>query len=303
MNKATLFFKIAGRTTFGIFLVLITFITTYFISGVIAIGAITEVVEIDLGMTSNSAFNYVITTKEISYILTTSALSLSILPTVVMAIVQLVIINEYKSELTSPSPTPLSRAAICEEIKRRNAERDELEYQQVLEKMPYTGKGLLTKPEKELWRILKKYIPEWQYVIAKPCLKEFISTPNYKYSHIDKRAWREIAQKHVDFLVCSAYSLNPLFAIEYDGSTHDPDNPNNSSTVRSDEFKNKLFKQIRIPLIRIDYNSGYFLEAEVESSIMKMQDKFTYKFTFQLLLQPLNSREDRSSRFTSCQTE
>ncbi len=151
------------------------------------------------------------------------------------------------------------------QLKQQRDRADEWQYQQVLQRLPYKRGWLLTIPEKKLWNILKAVIPKNQYVVAKPCLKEFIKVQGYNESAVNRRAWREIAQKHVDFLVCKKSNMYPLYAIEYDGQTHDPGNPANATTIESDYLKNRIFARIGMPLLRIEYEkSEYMLEQQVK---------------------------------------
>lgn len=135
------------------------------------------------------------------------------------------------------------------------AQADALQYAQVMSLMPYEPKYLMTYREQRFFlalidalRILKKDFT----ITVKPSIKEFVQVPDYESDDVHKRAWREISQKHVDFLVCNT-SGYPVAAIEYDDSSHDKDNPQNERTIRSDEFKNVLFSKLQIPLVRISY--------------------------------------------------
>lgn len=58
-------------------------------------------------------------------------------------------------------------------------------------------------------------------------------------------AFNKISQKHVDFLLCDPATFRLTAAIELDGSSHW-----RRDRQESDEFKDELFREIRIPLIR-----------------------------------------------------
>ena len=57
----------------------------------------------------------------------------------------------------------------------------------------------------------------------------------------------KIAQKRVDFVICNKENLEPLVAIELDGSSHKI-----RSRIERDIFVEALFKTIGFPLVRID---------------------------------------------------
>ena len=192
------------------------------------------------------------------------------LPAVIVLVRKLIELSHFLSNNKSKSLDAQKTPLTYEEIQQRKEQADEREYQAVLQRMPYKKKYVLTNPEKLLWKILKRYIPKDEYVIAKPGIKEFVRTLEYNSSAINQRAWREIAQKHVDFLVCNAYSLYPLYAIEYDGDTHDPNNPANAATIRSDDFKDRLFSEIGLPLLRIEYGPEDYVKFQVEEALKKL---------------------------------
>ena len=63
--------------------------------------------------------------------------------------------------------------------------------------------------------------------------------------------FRQIAQKHIDFVICDR-ELRVLFAVELDDSSHDTE----EAKIR-DLFKDRAFKAARIPLRRIrDYDEA-----------------------------------------------
>ena len=133
---------------------------------------------------------------------------------------------------------------------------DDAQYRAVLMTMPYARKNLLTKEERKFWYVLLEALRgRGVSITVKPSLKEFVQVPSYSQSTVSQRAWREIAQKHVDFLICEKGTMKPLFAVEYDGDTHSKLDASNAATVRSDEFKDQLFAKLGIPLIRVPYGN------------------------------------------------
>ena len=67
---------------------------------------------------------------------------------------------------------------------------------------------------------------------------------------------------HVDFLICEKENFNPLIAIEFDGGHH-----KNKDQQLSDAFKDELFRENSIPLIRFnysDYKKGIIIDQVKE---------------------------------------
>jgi very-short-patch-repair endonuclease len=65
-----------------------------------------------------------------------------------------------------------------------------------------------------------------------------------------KNFWA-IAQKHIDFIITD-YNWKILALIELDGFSHNYD-----KTKNNDIFKNELFQNLNIPLVRFNVNSFY----------------------------------------------
>lgn len=167
-----------------------------------------------------------------------------------------------------PTPTATPSAPI--------ADADEAQYQAVLATMPYSKKNLLTQEERKFWYVLLEALRgRGVSITIKPSLKEFIRVPDYDQGEVSQRAWREIAQKHVDFLVCDGKTMRPLYAIEYDGDTHDENVAANSATIRNDRFKNLLFSKMEFPLIRISYGSWTADEVRklVDEKVARVEDE------------------------------
>ena len=79
---------------------------------------------------------------------------------------------------------------------------------------PYHLSGrFLSLAEAEFHRVLRQTMGDKMFLFAKVSLKEFISVDSSDYTYRNK-----IDRKHVDFLVCDANSLQPIFAIELDDS-------------------------------------------------------------------------------------
>lgn len=290
MKKSKATQKILLRIAIAIGLVLLAYVVIYILACIMIISAVSAVYEYERIMTSEQALIYIMGSEDIKDVISVAASIIAFLPALVVFIKESLkcwhYISDIKKQLQRENKVftvnlNSSTKRSNEEVKREKEEADEMEYKMVLIKMPYKRKSLLTGPEKDLWKVLRETLPKDLTITAKPGLKEFISTPNYESGCINQRAWREIAQKHVDFLVCNP-NMYPLFAIEYDGDTHNPNNPQNAATVRNDEFKNRLFTYLGIPLIRIEYGPKPFLEFQIKkafdelngSSIQNGKDAF-----------------------------
>lgn len=121
--------------------------------------------------------------------------------------------------------------------------------------MPYKDKYILTKNEYIFYNELKKLADENKWIICpKVGLKDlFEITTKENYMAY----FRKISQKHIDFIICKD-DLKPLYAIELDDNSHKKE-----KAKESDEFKNELFKNSKIKLIRIktckEYSKEYII--------------------------------------------
>jgi hypothetical protein len=110
-------------------------------------------------------------------------------------------------------------------------------------KYPYTSRYLLTKTEYAFYRLLKEKCDGYGFLICpKVRLEDFIAVTNTKQMG-KYRGY--IKSRHVDFLICDS-KLHILAGLELDDDSH-----NRREARRTDEFKNRLFAKIGIPLYRI----------------------------------------------------
>lgn len=245
-----------------VIIILVTFTATFAIAYVISQLGLAAVYQYENIYSDDEAMAYVCQSTDLQKVCLRMAGLISAVP----AVIAFIALKQKRSKKTPIQET--KRKPSYAEIQRQKEQADEKEYQQVLDKLPYKRGWLLTIPEKKLWDILKEIIPKDQYIVIKPCLKEFIKVEGYTESAVNRRAWREIAQKHVDFLVCRKFDMRPLYAIEYDGQSHDPSNPANAVTIKSDKLKNEIFIEIEMPLIRLKYKeSEDALRASVEKHL------------------------------------
>ena len=116
--------------------------------------------------------------------------------------------------------------------------------------LPYRLKSDFFSPaEANFYRVLKQVVGEHLLIFPKVGLGEFIfitdqeNFQNYR---------NKIDRKHVDFLLCKPGTLQPVFAIELDDSSH-------RHAIRSerDTFVDSVFAVAKIPLVRIPVQASY----------------------------------------------
>lgn len=83
-----------------------------------------------------------------------------------------------------------------------------------------------------------------------------------------KERWglrNRVKSRHVDFVICDKQNIKPLLAIELDDSTH-----RRKDRKESDEFKDEIFEDMELPLLRImfeDLRNLEKLKAEIKIKI------------------------------------
>lgn len=103
---------------------------------------------------------------------------------------------------------------------------------------------LLTKNEYSFYMSIRKQLPNDILLFPKVRMEDFLDIVA-----LDKMRYRGYVRcRHVDFLVCNP-SLQILCGIELDDSSH-----NTKQAKQVDKLKNDIFKEIKIPLIRV-YNN------------------------------------------------
>lgn len=103
----------------------------------------------------------------------------------------------------------------------------------------FRRKYLFTKNEFYFYKQLQKISEEKNLIpLAKVRLADFVEVTS-KSDYM--KYFAKIRSKHIDFLLLEKETLKIVTAIELDDNSH---------SNEKDEFKNKLFEQINIPLIR-----------------------------------------------------
>jgi hypothetical protein len=108
---------------------------------------------------------------------------------------------------------------------------------------PYRARPILTKREQSFYLLLWREASRRNLLICpKVGLKDLLEVTNRRHY---MKYFRQIAQKHVDFVICDR-NLQVLFAIELDDSSHDT-----ADAKHRDQFKDRAFRAAKIPLKRI----------------------------------------------------
>jgi predicted RNA-binding Zn-ribbon protein involved in translation (DUF1610 family) len=135
-------------------------------------------------------------------------------------------------------PAEEARRKIIEEI-----EREEEEY-------PYRQReDFLSAGEYSFYMVLNSILGDLLVACPKVALKEifFVSRPEDFYS-----AFNRINRKHVDFVICIAKTMKPVFAIELDDRSH-----NRPDRMERDEFVDKVFRVAGLPLVHVPARNSY----------------------------------------------
>ncbi|EAR8730990.1 DUF2726 domain-containing protein, partial [Salmonella enterica] len=118
----------------------------------------------------------------------------------------------------------------------------------------YIKKDFLTNNERVFFRALIETVGDKSYVMAQVRLADIIR-PNYKYKNNSKEYYslfRQISQWHCDFLILDKETLEVLYIIELDDSSHKQE-----KRVKRDKFFNEALSQAGIKLLRV-YNIEEF---------------------------------------------
>jgi hypothetical protein len=122
-------------------------------------------------------------------------------------------------------------------------------------------KSVLTKNELDFYRCLKSFVGEKYIVLSQVRLADIFSIKDGKgyYQALDR-----IAEKSVDFLLCSPKTFKPFLAIEVDDRTH-----NKADRRKRDKFVNGLFESQNLPILRYKAKKTY-VEADVKEQVLQI---------------------------------
>lgn len=120
-----------------------------------------------------------------------------------------------------------------------------------------TNKYVMTKTELKFYKELKKITDSLELTIFPQVDLERII--NVKDN--DKSLRGRIKSRSIDFTIVENIKCKIICCIELDDYTH-----NRENIKKIDEFKNKIFEKVKIPLYRIKVNNYYDLN-EIENLI------------------------------------
>lgn len=122
-----------------------------------------------------------------------------------------------------------------------------------LDLTPYRLKrSFFTSSEQMFYSLLQQQVQDKYSILSKVRLEDIIEStdPSYKFRNT-------IKSRHIDFILLDKTNYHIKCAIELDGSSH-----NSMKAQKGDEFKNKLFNHINIPLHRIKVGTDFSEEIQ-----------------------------------------
>jgi hypothetical protein len=118
--------------------------------------------------------------------------------------------------------------------------------------------SLMTFQERKFYRtVLMKELSSQYAIYPKVRLADLIwiaNEPTDKKFHSN-----QIQCKHIDFVLCNRSTLEPVLALELDDSSHQK-----YDRRESDEVKDRVCAQARLPLLRVKVQYDYAAEAIAE---------------------------------------
>ncbi|RDA62926.1 DUF2726 domain-containing protein [Hafnia paralvei] len=150
-------------------------------------------------------------------------------------------------------------------IKNKESKNKKIKMSDVLIKNDdecYVKKQFLTNNERMFYKELMKVIGSNNYIMAQVRLVDIIK-PNDKFKFRSKEylsLFRKISQWHCDFVILDKESLDVIYVIELDDSSHRKEN-----RIERDRFFNQALGTAGVKLLRV-YNIDEFKNAMKETS-------------------------------------
>lgn len=120
-----------------------------------------------------------------------------------------------------------------------------------------TNNYIMTPTELKFYRELKKVTDKLELTIfSQVNMERIINVSNNNMSDRNK-----IKSRSIDFTIVTNNNCKVICCVELDDYTH-----NREKVKKADEFKNKVFEQVKIPLHRIKVDKYYNIE-ELENII------------------------------------
>ncbi len=119
---------------------------------------------------------------------------------------------------------------------------------EIEETLKYNKKPLLTKREEEFYKKIKPICDNSNIIILSKVRLADIVEPNKDLPFKEKQTYlNKIIKKHIDFILCKPDNMEIIALVELDDTTH-----RQKKRIESDEFKNKLCKEVGYRLIRVN---------------------------------------------------
>ncbi len=121
-----------------------------------------------------------------------------------------------------------------------------------LDPLPYRrNQYFLTTTEREFFAVLYPIVHEMGYhLFTKVRLEDLLWLPPKTQNDWKWRGF--VRSRHVDFVLCDRTNINPVLAIELDGSSH-----LREDRIKRDEFYRNLFNTIRLPFLQVAVRKDY----------------------------------------------
>lgn len=122
--------------------------------------------------------------------------------------------------------------------------------EKVGETLPYRLRDdFLSPAEFSFYKVLSSVLGTRFAIQSKVRLADifFVARPNENAAYFSR-----IAQRHLDFLVCEAATMKPLFGVELDDTSHQRER-----RQQRDEFVEKVFQAAGLPLLRFAVQREY----------------------------------------------
>jgi hypothetical protein len=118
------------------------------------------------------------------------------------------------------------------------------------EALPYRLRDdFLSPAEFSFYKVLNSIVGNQRVIQSKVRLADvfFVARPNENIAYLNK-----IAQRHLDFLVCDATTMQPILGIELDDGSHQ-----RSDRRERDSFVEQVFQAAGLPLLRVPVRHTY----------------------------------------------
>ncbi len=127
----------------------------------------------------------------------------------------------------------------------------------------YKNSSFITNAELSFFKVLEKAVANTYYIFPQVNLASLVKV-NAKGSDWWKY-FGKINKKSIDFILADKTTCKPILAIELDDSSH-----KEFDRQKRDEFVNKVFAKIGIPILHVVYKNGYNitqLQEEIKNSL------------------------------------